>query len=177
MERTYRHGPAFVLYVVVCLLLAPGCAVAAQPSAEAERDFSAGRVRKPEAIIGHEVGADYKLARYQKIREYFEHVAKNSRRVNVREIGLTAEGRQMIVGQDDIRLISQCADKAALGVRHRQTDLEAAPFQRAPDELGVIQVVLDEKHRQPAFAGLCTDRIRHLDGAQRASRCRFGQAA
>jgi hypothetical protein len=99
MERTYRHGSAFVLHIMVCLLLAPGCAVAAQPSAETKRDFSAGRVQKPEAIIGHEVGADYKLARYQKIREYFEHVAKNSSRVNLREIGTTTEGRQMFLAE------------------------------------------------------------------------------
>ena len=55
------------------------------------------QVQPPEAMIGHEVGADYKLVRYEKIRDYFEHVAANSPRVNVRHIGQTTEGRDMIV--------------------------------------------------------------------------------
>ncbi len=67
------------------LLLGPGCALA--------------EVRKPEALVGHQVGADYKLARYEKIREYFEHVANNSRRVNLREIGVTTEGRNMFIAE------------------------------------------------------------------------------
>ena len=98
MKRNNLFGLALLIHSI-SLLLAPGCAVAGQPSPEAKRDFSAGQVRKPEAIIGYEVGADYKLARYQKIREYFEHVAKNSRRVNLREIGPTTEGRQMFIAE------------------------------------------------------------------------------
>ncbi len=98
MKRKNLFGLAFLLHSVF-LLLSPGCAVAAQTSSEPRREFSIGQVQPPEALIGHKVGADYKLARYQKIREYFEHVAKNSRRVNVREIGLTTEGRQMTVAE------------------------------------------------------------------------------
>jgi hypothetical protein len=78
----------FCLVVVLhfgFLLLSPGCAAA--------------QVKEPEALIGHEVGADYKLARYETIREYFEHVADNSRRVNVREIGVTTEGRNMFIAE------------------------------------------------------------------------------
>jgi len=67
------------------LLLSPGCAAA--------------QVREPEALIGHGVGADYKLARYETIREYFDHVAGNSSRVNVREIGVTTEGRDMFIAE------------------------------------------------------------------------------
>jgi hypothetical protein len=64
--------------------------------------FAAGSVfgveiQPPEAVIGHEVGADYELVRYEKIREYFEHVADRSPRVNVRHIGQTTEGQNMIV--------------------------------------------------------------------------------
>ena len=57
----------------------------------------AATVQPPKAMIGHEVGADFKLARYEKIRDYFEHVAKHSERVNVRHIGRTTEGRNMII--------------------------------------------------------------------------------
>jgi len=85
MKRKNLFCPAFV-FQVLFLLLNSGCAVA-------------GQVQQPQALIGHEVGADYKLARYEKIREYFQHVGENSRRVNVREIGLTTEGQKMIIAE------------------------------------------------------------------------------
>ena len=85
MERKNFFALAFMLHAAF-LLLNPGCAAAAQ-------------IRPPEALIGHQVGADYKVARYEKIREYFQHVGENSRRVNVRNIGITTEGRNMIIAE------------------------------------------------------------------------------
>jgi len=85
MERKSLFTLAFTLFATF-LLTNPGCTVAAQ-------------VQPPAALIGHQVGADYKVARYEKIREYFQHVSENSRRVNVRQIGLTTEGRQMIIAE------------------------------------------------------------------------------
>ena len=85
MERKNFFALTFTLYAAF-LLLNPGCAAAAQ-------------IRPPEALIGHQVGADYKVARYEKIREYFQHVGENSRRVNVRDIGITTEGRNMIIAE------------------------------------------------------------------------------
>ena len=75
-----------LVYVLPAVWLSfnPACTVAAQ-------------IQPPEAAIGHEVGADYKLARYEKIREYFEYVAAHSPRVHVRHIGQTTEGRNMII--------------------------------------------------------------------------------
>jgi len=98
MKREDLFGLFLVLHVA-CLLLNPGCAVAAQGPSDAGRRVPAGQVQRPEALIGHEVGADYKLARYAKIREYFDHVAANSRRVSVREIGPTTEGRTMFIAE------------------------------------------------------------------------------
>jgi hypothetical protein len=85
MERKNLFALAFTLHAAF-LLLNPGCAVAAQ-------------IQPPEAFIGHRVGADYKLARYEKIRQYFQQVGENSRRVNVRDIGITTEGRNMIIAE------------------------------------------------------------------------------
>lgn len=85
MKRKNLFCPAFVLHVLF-LLLNPGCTVA-------------GQIQQPQALIGHTVGADYKVARYEKIQEYFQHVGKYSRRVNVREIGLTTEGQKMIIAE------------------------------------------------------------------------------
>ncbi len=61
--------------------------------------LATAQVRPPEELIGHKVGADYKLARYEKICEYFRHVADNSVRVRVRDIGRTTEGRSMILAE------------------------------------------------------------------------------
>ncbi|UCD00284.1 MAG: hypothetical protein JSW66_10455 [Phycisphaerales bacterium] len=98
MERKNPFCLVLMLYTA-SLLLSQGCAVAAQTPSQAKRALPAGHVRPPAAFIGHEVGADYKLARYEKIREYFEHVAAHSRRVSVREIGLTTEGRNMFIAE------------------------------------------------------------------------------
>ncbi|MDA0745570.1 MAG: M14 family zinc carboxypeptidase [bacterium] len=53
----------------------------------------------PEAYLGHPVGADYKVANWEKIRGYFAHVAEHSDRVNVRELGKTTEGRPYVVAE------------------------------------------------------------------------------
>ncbi|MFH1717839.1 MAG: M14 metallopeptidase family protein [Planctomycetota bacterium] len=108
MEHKNQFAATVVL-IAAFLLFNPGCAVAALgPKSE---------VQRPEAIIGHEVGADYKLARYEKIREYFKHVAANSQRVNVREIGLTTEGQQMIIAEITDDASPQRIEKVMAGAR------------------------------------------------------------
>lgn len=54
-------------------------------------------VATPEKFLGHAVGADYRLARWEKIVEYFRLVDEASDRVNVREFGRTTEGLPLIV--------------------------------------------------------------------------------
>jgi hypothetical protein len=85
MERKNTLCPTFLLYLA-CLLFSTAYSVA-------------GQIQSPQTFIGHTVGADYKVARYEKIREYFQHVGNNSRRVNVRDIGLTTEGREMVIAE------------------------------------------------------------------------------
>jgi hypothetical protein len=85
MERKSFFALFFILQGVF-LLLNPGGAVAVQ-------------IQPPNALIGHRVGADYKLARYDQIRRYFNHVDENSTRVSVREIGITTEGRNMFIAE------------------------------------------------------------------------------
>lgn len=53
----------------------------------------------PEEYIGHPVGADYKLANWEKIHGYFVHAGKNSERVNTRQLGTTTQGRPYIVAE------------------------------------------------------------------------------
>ena len=59
----------------------------------------AEELRTPEDFIGHSVGADYKLARWEKIVDYFQYVGENSDRINTREIGTTTEGRPFIIAE------------------------------------------------------------------------------
>ena len=53
----------------------------------------------PEEYIGHPVGADFKLANWEKIHGYFVHVGECSERVNTRRIGTTTRGRPYIVAE------------------------------------------------------------------------------
>ena len=57
---------------------------------------AAAAPRAPEAFLGHEVGADGRLARWETIVEYVRHVAAESDRVAVRELGTTTGGLPMI---------------------------------------------------------------------------------
>jgi len=122
MERKSLFALAITLHAAF-LLMNTGCTVAAQ-------------IQPPAALIGHQVGADYKVAHYQKIREYFQHVGKNSRRVNVREIGLTTEGQKMIIAEitDDaspaqieqaIRQQKQIADPRLIKNQQQENNLIA----------------------------------------------------
>lgn len=85
MERRTLFALVLMLHFVF-LLFNPGCTAAAE-------------IQPPAKLIGHQVGADYKLERYDIIRRYFNHVGENSRRVNVRDIGLTTEGRNMFIAE------------------------------------------------------------------------------
>src|ERR1017187_7553922 len=56
-------------------------------------------VPTPEKFFGFKIGADKKLARWDKIVEYFELVAKESNRVRVRRLGPTTNGNPFIVAE------------------------------------------------------------------------------
>jgi len=53
----------------------------------------------PEEVIGHRVGADYSLADWNTILGYYRLVGERSPRVNVRSIGRSTEGREMVVAE------------------------------------------------------------------------------
>jgi hypothetical protein len=56
-------------------------------------------VPTPEKFFGFKIGTDKKLARWDKIVEYFELVAKESNRVRVRRLGPTSNGNPFIVAE------------------------------------------------------------------------------
>lgn len=58
---------------------------------------SAADIATPEEHLGFQVGADFKLARWDAIMEYFRHIGENSDRVLVETKGTTTEGNEYIM--------------------------------------------------------------------------------
>ena len=56
-------------------------------------------VPTPASLIGHEVGADFKLARWETIVEYFRKLDEASDRVNVRWLDTSTEGQPYILAE------------------------------------------------------------------------------
>jgi hypothetical protein len=73
-------------------------AIAAAASSRAAGPLSAApQIQSPEAFLGFKVGADDKLARWDKIVRYMKTVASESDRVRYRELGTTTYGNPLIV--------------------------------------------------------------------------------
>src|SRR5437773_10424107 len=58
---------------------------------------AAGPLQSPEQFLGFKVGADNKLARWDKIVDYMKLAAANSDRVRFRELGRTSNDNPFIV--------------------------------------------------------------------------------
>src|SRR5262247_2524142 len=57
---------------------------------------AAGSLQSPEQFVGHKIGADNKLVRWDKIVDYMKLAAANSDRVRFRELGKTSSGNPFI---------------------------------------------------------------------------------
>ena len=55
------------------------------------------QLKSPEEVFGFKVGADYKLADYSQMLEFHRQLAKNSDRVKLEQIGVSSEGKPMIL--------------------------------------------------------------------------------
>jgi hypothetical protein len=58
---------------------------------------AAGTLQSPEQFLGHRVGADGKLIRWDKAVEYYKLAAANSDRVRFRELGKTSQNNPFVV--------------------------------------------------------------------------------
>ena len=98
---------------LVCSIVLTACALArpAAPQVVSRGTPRNSAIPTPESVIGHRVGADYKLARWETIVEYFEKLGAASDRVNVRPIGETTEGNPYILAEisspDTIRALDR----------------------------------------------------------------------
>lgn len=59
--------------------------------------LSAQSIQTPEDFFGFKIGADRKLARYDKIVDYFKDVAAHSDRVRLRTVGPTTNGNPFVI--------------------------------------------------------------------------------
>lgn len=96
--------------LALCLLLCMSSNSYAQGKAPA--------VQSPKDFLGHKVGADFKLASWSKIVEYFQKLGKSSPRVNTREIGKSTEGRPFLLVE--ISSAKNLKNRAALIKASRQ---------------------------------------------------------
>ena len=73
-----------------------------------------GSIPTPESVLGHRVGADFRLATYEMSIEYFQALDAASDRLELREVGRSSFGRPVYLA-----LISSAENLASLD-RHRQ---------------------------------------------------------
>lgn len=112
------------------LVLAFSLAIANAPG-RAEQAASQPALRTPEQFFGFQMGADRKLANWDRLHEYYQLLAKSSSKVKLVELGKTSEGRPYLA-----LFISSPANLAKLE-QYREMNAKLA------DPRGVPQAELD----------------------------------
>lgn len=115
------------VFLVLALLLA-----GASVPGRAEQAAQQQALRTPEQFFGFEMGADRKLANWERLHEYYQLLAKSSNKAKLVELGKTSEGRPYIA-----LFISSPANLARLE-EYREMNAKLA------DPRGVPQAELDK---------------------------------
>ena len=58
---------------------------------------TSAQLMAPEEVLGFQVGSDYQVAGWKTVSDYMRHVAANSDRVLVEELGRTTEGNDLLM--------------------------------------------------------------------------------
>lgn len=124
-----------ILPVVLALLLAGPSILT--PTAQAQTAAPAA-LTSPEKFFGFQMGADRKLAGWDKLHEYYQLLAKTSNRIKLVELGKSSEGRPFIA-----LFISSPANLATLD-EYRQINAKLAD-PRGLSEAEVRKLVADGK--------------------------------
>ncbi len=111
-------------FTVIMLLI---CAALIQRTAYAE-------LTPPEEVLGFQVGADYKVAGWQTVSDYMRHVAENSDRILLEELGKTTEGNDFLM-----MLISAPENLEDLA-RHQRTQKQLAMPSALTTENGMAEL-------------------------------------
>jgi hypothetical protein len=128
--RRSRSAAAIVLGLVLAGSWAPDIGRAQAPAAPA--------LPAPEKFFGFQMGADRKLANWDKLHEYYQLLAKSSNRMRLVELGKTSEGRPYIA-----LFISSPANLAKLD-QYRQMNARLADPRGLP-EAEARKLVADAK--------------------------------
>ena len=112
------RGSAHALPVLIAFIIAGHTAFAQSATSQAAR--SAPTIPSPEQFFGHQMGADRKLANWDKLHEYYQVLAKGSNKMRLVELGKTSEGRPYIA-----LFISSAANLANLD-RYKQINARLA---------------------------------------------------
>lgn len=99
----------------------------------------AAEVVSPEKFLGHPVAADYKLARWEQIQEYFRLLDAASPRVRVRTVGQTTEGVPLILAEISA---AETVDKLD---QHQQNQQRVADPRRIKDEAEEAKLAAESK--------------------------------
>ena len=126
-----RSNPARLLLLALVLASAPVFDVAG-------RAQSPAALPSPEKFFGFQMGADRKLANWDKLHEYYQALAKASNRVKLVELGKSSEGRPFIA-----LFISSPANLARLD-EYRQINARLAD-PRGLAEADIKKLVADGK--------------------------------
>lgn len=114
--RGMRTPVALLLALTLCLSSGFAGSAAAQPAA----------LPSPEQFFGFQMGADRKLAGWDKLHEYYQLLAKGSNKVKLVELGKSSEGRPYIA-----LFISSAANLAKLD-QYRQMNATLADPRGVP---------------------------------------------
>jgi hypothetical protein len=115
VKRTTR---AVATLLLSALLLGPAPSLLAQ---------TAPALPSPEKFFGHVMGADRKLANWDKLHEYYQTLARSSNRIKLVELGKSSEGRPYIA-----LFISSPANLAKLE-QYRQMNAKIADPRGVPE--------------------------------------------
>src|SRR3954468_20874835 len=86
-------GPTMLRLLTTALVAVLSLALSAQPA----RVPRSAPTQSPDQFFGFHIGADGELARYPKIVEYLQHLAKSTNRVKFEEIGKTTMGNPYVL--------------------------------------------------------------------------------
>jgi len=117
-----RFRPAGVACLTLTVLCAAAPALAQAPA-----------LRTPEQFFGHQMGADRRLANWDKLQEYYQLLAKSSNRLKLVELGKSSEGRPYLA-----LFISSPANLAKLDQYREMNAKLADPRGVAPAEIDRI---------------------------------------
>jgi hypothetical protein len=91
-----RRSFLAISVIAIVTLSAPPASIGARQAPAAQAQPPSG-VQSPQQFFGFRIGTDGELARYPKVLEYFQHLAKTTNRIKYQELGKTTMGNPYVL--------------------------------------------------------------------------------